>query len=294
MRIGIVSAENSRCGAVAHTMNVKKSCGRARVVAVWGETRAYAEAAAEKGEIPEIVKRPEDMIGKIDGVMLDHRHAKFHIPATVPFVEAGIPAFVDKPFSYTVKEGWALIQLARKKGVPITSFSTIPLQDAFRTEFKKQVRSAGKIRAVHTSGACDLRSKWGGIFFYGIHQVDAILKAFGPGIETVQVIKAGKGNPNAVAVMQYRDGGPIVSMQCVSEGKAGFTFRASGTKAQVHFDHKGDSDPYLNGIKTFLKMFRTGKEPFTAAEMLEPIAVLDALQKAIKSGKKVRVGRLPE
>ena len=292
MKIGIVGAENSHCAAVARTLNVDKACGRARVVAVWGETRAFAEKAAEAAQIPEIVRRPEDMIGRIDGVMVDHRHAKPHIPAATPFIEAGIPAFVDKPFSWTIAEGWKFIQRAREKGVAVTSFSVLPEQASF-ADLRKQIKAAGCIRMVETSGPVDLKSEYGGIFFYGIHQIDAILKAFGPGIGAVQVIKASKGNPNAVAVMTYRDGGPIVSMACVKEGKRGFTFRAVGTEGAVDFTHSMDANPYLTGIRKFLRMFRTGKEPHTAAEILEPIAVLDALAKAIRTGKRVSVRRLP-
>jgi len=293
MRIGIVGAENSHCAAVARTLNVRKACGRARVVAVWGETRAFAAQAAEVGQIPRIVKRPEEMIGEIDGVMLDHRHAKYHMPAVRPFVEAGIPAFVDKPFSFTLREGWALWKLARDRGVPVTSFSTIPEQAGFRKDLRRQVRAAGVIRSIETVGPCDIQSKYGGVFFYGIHQVDAILKAFGPGIGAVQVVKASRGNPNAVAVMTYRDGGPIATMQLVKEGKYGFTFRAVGTKANVDYTHASDDDPYLAGVRKFLRMFRTGVEPYTAAEILEPIAVLEALAKAIRTGKRVRVAKLP-
>ena len=293
MRIGIVGAENSHCAAVAKTLNVDRACGRARVVAVWGEKRAFAEAAAGAAQIPTIVRRPEDMIGTIDGVMIDHRHAKHHIPAATPFVEAGIPAFVDKPFSWTVAEGWQLIQLARAKGVPVTSFSVLPEQEPFRKSFRKQIRAAGRITTVQTAGPCDLKSKYGGVFFYGIHQVDAILKAFGPGIATVQVVKAGGGNPNATAVLRYRDGGPIVSMACVAEGKYGFTFRAIGTKGAVDFTHAYDANPYLTGVRKFLRMFRTGKEPHTAAEMLEPIAVLEALAKSIRTSRRATVRKLP-
>ena len=292
MRIGIVGAENSHCAAVARTLNVQKACGRARVVAVWGETRAFAEKAAEAGQIPTIVKRAEEMIGQIDGVMVDHRHPKHHIPAATPFVEAGIPAFVDKPFAASVAEGWKFIQLARAKKVAVTSFSVIPEQASFR-DLLAQVKAAGAVTSVQTTGACDLKSKYGGIFFYGIHQVDAIVKAFGPGIGSVHVVKATRGNPNAVAVMKYRDGGPVVSMACVAEGKVGFTFRACGTKGAVDYTSAMDANPYLAGVKKFVKMFRTGKEPFTAAEMLEPIAVLAALQKSIDTGNEVRVAKLP-
>jgi len=293
MRIGIVGAENSHTAAVAKTLNIDKACGRARVVAVWGETRAFAERAAEAGQIPRIVRRPEEMIGEIDGVMLDHRHAKYHMPAVRPFIEAGIPAFVDKPFSFTVAEGWKLLQLAGKKRVPVTSFSTIPEQAGFGKDLLRQVRAAGKITAVETRGPCDLKSKYGGVFFYGIHQVDAILKAFGPGIAAVQVIKASRPNPNAVAVMTYRNGGPVVTMHCIQEGGYGFAFRAVGIKGNVDYAHRSDDDPYLAGARKFLKMFRTGKMPHTPAEILEPIAVLEALGKSARTGRRVPVTTLP-
>lgn len=293
MRIGIIGAENSHCAAVARTLNVAKSCRGVRVVAVWGETKTFAERAAEAGQIPRIVKRPEDMIGEIDGVMVDHRHAKYHIDAVRPLIEARIPAFVDKPFSFTVAEGWGLLQLARRKRVAVTSFSTIPEQAAFKKDLLKQVRAAGKITQIHSTGPCDIRSKYGGVFFYAIHQVDALLKAFGGGIETVQVVKGRRGNPNAAAVMTYRDGGPIVTMDFIVEGKYGFAIRASGTKATVDYMHRSDENSYLTGIRKFVKMFRTGKRPHTPAEILEPIAVLAALSKSIRTGKAVRVAKLP-
>ncbi|NLX04709.1 MAG: Gfo/Idh/MocA family oxidoreductase [Phycisphaerae bacterium] len=295
MRIGIIGAENSHTAAVAKTLNVDKTCGRARVVAVWGETKAYAEDAAAKGEIPTIVRKQSEMLGMdLDGVMIDHRHAKFHVPAAIPFVEARIPVFVDKPFSWTVGEGWKLIQLARKKGVAITSFSVLPEQESFQKGFKKQVREAGRVLSINSTGPCDLNSKWGGIFFYGIHQVDAILKAFGYGIDAVQVIKAGRGNPNAVAVMTYREGGPVVSMECIAQGQAGgFIFRAVGEKGRVDYNYQADANQYLGGVRKFLMMFKTGKEPHTPREMLEPIAVLEALNKSVKSGKRVKVAKLP-
>ena len=146
MKIGIVGAENSHTVAVAKTLNINKSCGSARVAMVWGETRKLAEIAARDGEIPEIVRKPEDMIGRVDGVMIDHRHAKYHVPQAIPFVEAGIPCFVDKPFSYTVAEGANLLRLAKKKGTPITSYSVLAEQTGYKNDLLKQIRAAGKIR----------------------------------------------------------------------------------------------------------------------------------------------------
>ncbi len=293
LRIGIVGAENSHTAAIAKILNVEKACGKARVVAVWGETKKFAEEAAKQGQIPTIVKKPEEMIGMIDAVVVDHRHPKYHVPATIPFIEAKIPAFVDKPFSYRVKEGWKLIQLAKKNKVPLTSFSILPEQESFKKDLCKQIKSAGTITYIESEGPCDIKSKYGGIFFYGIHQVGEILAGFGGGIDSVQVIKASGGNPNAVAILRYRNGGPIVSMGCVKEGVVKFVFRACGSKGQVNYEYKPDPSPYLAGTKKFVKMFRTGIEPYTPAEILEPVAVLEALEKSIKTGKMTKVPKLP-
>lgn len=294
MRIGIVGAENSHCAAVARTLNVHKKCGRARVVAVWGETRAFAEKAAEAGRIPAVVRTMEELIGQVDGVMIDHRHPKHHIQAARLFVEAGVPCFVDKPFSWSVREGWELLELARRRGVPVTSFSTIPEQESFRKELQAGLRKIGELTAVESRGPCDLKSKYGGVFFYGIHQVDALCKAFTRDVATVRVIKAGRGNPNAVAVFTGRDGGPVVTMHLVASGKADFAWRAVGTKGNLDYVLSNDEDPYLSGIRKFLSMFRTGKLPHTPQEMLQPIAILEAMARSARTGKRVTVRKLPE
>jgi predicted dehydrogenase len=293
MRIGIVGAENSHTAAIAKLCNIQRACGRARVVAVWGETRAFAEKAAAAGEIPNIVKRPEEMIGEIDGVVIDHRHPKHHMPVARLFIEAQVPTFVDKPFSYGLRKGCEVIELARKKDVPITGYSVLPEQEAFRKNLLKQIREAGAIKSIFSTGPCDIRSRYGGIFFYGIHQVGLILEAFGPGIRKVEVIRAPRGNPNAVAVMHYGDGGPIVTMECLATGQRQFAVWATGEKGMVHYVHEMDPNPYLAGTKKFIRMFRTGKEPYTAQEILEPVAVLEALDKSIRTRKPARVAKIP-
>lgn len=292
MKIGIVGAENSHCAAIASLLNQERLCGAERVVAVWGETRALARKAAVDGNIPEIVRRPTDMIGKIDGVMIDHRHGRYHIPAAIPFIEAGIPTFIDKPLACNMKEARKLLQLARRKRVPITSFSILPEQASFQKDLMRQIRRAGKLVSIHSIGPCDVTSKYGGVFFYGVHQIEGILKGFGPGIEAVRLFKPSRGSQDAAAVMFYRNGGPIVHVSFVAGMQPPFSFKAVGRNGPVEYTQQRDTKPHLSGARKFLTMFRTRKEPFTAAQMLETIAVLEALDKSLKTGKMVRVEKV--
>lgn len=287
IRIGAIGAENSHTVAIARLINVEKKIKGCRVDVVWGETDAFAKDAAERGQIPTIVRRPRDMLGRVDAVFVDHRHPKYHLPAVRPFVEAGIPTFVDKPFCYRAKEGKAFLQMARRKGTPVTSFSVLPHYDSFR-KFKAKLAGLGKIVSAHSYGPCDLKSPWGGVFFYGIHQVDVMLHAFGYDVKAVLVTKNGSGN--ATGQLLYPSG-LIATMALIKEGCPGFGMSAIGTDGQLHMPIEGGKSPYLNGTRTFTNMFKTGTEPMTHEQMLRPVQVLEAMAKSVASGKVERVAR---
>lgn len=287
IRMGIVGAENTHTAAIAQIINVQKKIKGVRVVALWGETDDFARKAAEAGQVPTIVKRPEEMIGQIDAVMIDHRHAKHHLPAAEPFLAAKLPMFIDKPFCYRAAEGRKFLARARKLGVPVTSFSVLPEQKSFK-KFAAAVAKAGPLQALVTTGPCDLNSPYGGIFFYGIHQVGVILKLAGSDIKTAQV-HAVKGGDRHTATLQYADG-RIVTLNLLKKFKPGFHFLALCEDGIVSHKHVSDPEsPYLAGALKFTKMFKTGAEPETHEDMLAVVRVLEAMEKSVKSGKREKV-----
>jgi len=286
LRIGMIGSENSHSKAVSKLINVEKAIKGVKVVSVWGETGAFAKETAEAGQIPKIVKRPTDMIGEVDGVMIDHRHGKYHLPVATEFVKAGIPVFVDKPLCCSLAEGKKYLKLAKQKGVPTTSFSSIPTQKAFR-KFQEQVAALEQVVGGGSAGPCDLKSKYGGVFFYGIHQIDALIELFGTDVTHVEL---NKNRAQGLGILYYKDG-KIVTMHCLKGGAHTFQFMAHG-KSIVHFVlTKRDKNPYLTSTKMWIDMMRTGKEPIEHRRMLAPVAVLEALQKALDTGKKVSVAK---
>src|SRR5262245_4750031 len=177
IRIGIIGAENSHTVTYGQTFNRDRKFPGCEVVGVWGETAEFARQAAEKGQIPWIVKEPGEFMGKIDALIVDHRHPKYHLEAAWPFVEAGIPTFIDKPFCYRVSEGRKFLEMARSKRTPVTSFSTAARSDEM-AEMKAQVKAIPRIHHVISSGHCDVESPYGGVFFYGVHQVERLMAVF--------------------------------------------------------------------------------------------------------------------
>jgi len=287
MRIGIVGAENSHTAAIAKTLNVEKKIPGAEVVCVWGETKKFAQAASEAGQIPTIVAKPEEMIGLVDAAIVDHRHGKDHLPAAKSLLEAKLPLFIDKPFCYRTAEGKRFLARAEELGVPICSFSVLPKQASFM-EAQKAIGKLGKIVAVVSTGPCDLRSKYGGVFFYGIHQVDMILRTVGYDVSHAQI---NRGKANHTATLFYTTG-TIATMNLLGEGHPTFHLSVIGEERRFDGTITMDPNPYLSGIQSFVRMFETGETDETEETMLKPVAVLEALEKSISLKRRVKVPKI--
>lgn len=285
LNVGIVGAENSHTAAIARVLNVERKIAGVRVTHLWGEKGSLARRVAADGRIPHTVERPDDLIGSVDAAVVDHRHGKFHLPAARPLLEAGMPLFIDKPFCYRKAEGKRFLSRARQLGVPVCSFSVLPKQASFAALARK-MRSLGRIYTVVSTGTCDVNSRWGGIFFYGIHQVDMVLRLAGYEVGQVQSV-SGTGK-NHAAHLFFRDGA-VATMNLVGAGDAPFHLSVVGSKGRVDQFIEFDESIYLAGIRDFVRVFRSGRTRETVQTMLGPVAVLEALEKSMVLRRKVRV-----
>lgn len=285
LKLGIIGAENSHSYAIGKTCNIDKSVAM-RVPVIWGETAKFAKNAAERGGIPTIIKDWKKMLGQVDGIMIDHRHPGPHYKVAKYFVERGVPTFVDKPFTWKLSEAKRLLDLAAKKKTPVTTFSSIPIQKAFQA-FKKEALKNSRILAVNSTGPVDLKSKYGGVFFYGIHQVDAVIELMGTDLKRVSLLRNGD---NGIANIMYRDGG-VATINCIKKGGGGFHWQVCCEKGLLTHARQGDANPYLYSAQLIRGLLANGKQPFSRERMLAPIAALEAMQKSLDTGKPVNVAK---
>ncbi len=284
LNIGIVGAE-THTAQFCQIINAEHRIRGVRVSHVWGRTASIARAAATAGRIPHTVKNPADLIGVVGAAVVDHLHGKHHLPSAQPLLEAGMPLFIDKPLCCGKSEGKRFLARAAELGVPVCSFSVMPMQAAF-VALKKQARKLGEIYAVVSTGPCDITSRYGGIFFYGIHQVEMILRLLGYEVSHAQVAK-GRGK-NHVATLAYKDG-RVATMNLMAEGGGLFHLSVIGAKGRIDQAIHYDENIFFPGVRSFVRMFRTGKTDETTESMLVPVAVLEALEKSIAGRGRVKV-----
>lgn len=283
IRIGIIGAENSHTAGFGKMFNIDKKFPGVEVKYVWGETDAFAKNAMEKGGIPNQVNDPREMLGKIDALIVDHRHAKYHLDAATPFLEEKIPMFIDKPFCYRAAEGKAFLEQAKKHGTPVTSYSSVS-QSAATFDLKNQVQNMGEILQVVRTGTADLDSEYGGVFFYGIHIVEPLMYIFGEDINEVKITRNGKTGSAALkfasglfATLLFKN--KAYGWETFVETKDGYIELKSSVK---------EADPAKNYVD-MVEMFRTGKEPRAHQSILNVVSVLEALEKSAISENWVNV-----
>ncbi len=275
--IGIIGAENSHTRGFGKLFNIDKKFPGVEVKYVWGETEAFAKDAMERGSIPMMVKDPLEMLSKIDALIVDHRHGKYHLAAARPFVEEGIPSFIDKPFCYRLDEGMEFLAMARSKGTPVTSYSSIGHHyDTFN--IKEQVASLSEIRQVIMFGPLDLSSEYGGVFFYGAHMVQPLMNIFGEDIKKVRITKT---EHRAGANLVYSNG-MLASFVFTPKNYEWRTF-VETDKGLTELKPTEKREGVSKADADMVEMFRTGIEPRSHESILRGVAILEALEKSVKS-----------
>jgi len=277
IRIGIIGAENSHSFTFGKIFNIEKKFPGVEVKYIWGETEEFAKKTMEKGQIPNMVKDPNEMLGKIDALIVDHRHPQYHLKAATPFVKAGIPTFIDKPFCYRLDEGKEFLAMARATGTPVTSYSTVAQSDS-TFDIADQIKSLGEINNIVRYGPVDIESPYGGIFFYGVHLIQPLMYMFGEDIKVVKINKYGK---KAGAVLIFESGLQAnLIFSTLHYGWETFVETKNGT---IELKSRVEETNPERCYRDMVEMFRTGKEPRSHESILKCVAVLEALSQSVSS-----------
>ena len=92
---------------------------------VWDVDPEGAGAFARTYHSVEVVDGYDDMVGKVDGVILDDFDSCLHFKHLArPYLEAGTPMFINRPFALSLEDAREIIDLARAHDAPIMSGSS--------------------------------------------------------------------------------------------------------------------------------------------------------------------------
>ena len=199
----------------------------------------------------------------------------------MPFLEKGMPTYVDKPFTCSVADAKALIKIAEMKHIPLMSSSSL----RYAPEVVAAVGGKGKTGAiigVTTYGPAPTHPRNPGLFHYGIHPTEMLFTLMGAGCQRVSCMST----DGAEVVTGVWSDGRVASLRGIRAGAAEYGFTLFGAKGVIT---QGVSTQYIYRelLKQIVKLFETRQLPIDLRETLEIVAFIEASKTSADAGGSV-------
>lgn len=292
LRIGIVGSDNSHADRYSELLNRKDmpkemQVKGAKVTHLFGipEHQQRTEEVARNNHIPNVVDRVEDLIGEVDAVMTVFRDGALHAKYTLPLLEAGIPAYVDKPFTRSVADAKKLITVAKRKNALLTNYSTLRI--ALRNH-QKEIDACGEITSLMCAGPGSLQADYGGLIFYGCHATEMAITLGGAEVTAVTAREA-KGE--VIATLRWAKG-PIASVHFLEKARYAFALCAFGTQGCFATSNVESGNAYVLGLKAFLNAVKTGKPVYPIEMSVTMVKCHLAIEESLKTGAEVKLSQM--
>jgi virulence factor len=280
IRLGILDFDTSHCVEFTKRLNHRDIAedqwveGASVVVGCPGTSRIAPEVIPKYQKEMEklgvsIAGKPEAMIGNVDGMLIESQEGGVHCDRARPFLEAGIPCFVDKPFACSIQDALNLVKLAENKKVPIFSSSSL----RYAPEVVKFLSQPdhGRVLGAFSYGPAPLHARNPGLFHYGIHPVELLYAVMGPGCEQVTCTH----NSDVDLVTGHWRDGRVASIRGIRSG-AGLYGCVAFTERGVYNIPVELRYIYRELLKKIVEMFATGRSPLDIRVTVEIVAFIEA------------------
>jgi predicted dehydrogenase len=281
LKVGIIGLDTSHVVAFTQLLNNSKAEGDlagVRVVAAFPAGSADLPASRDRvagftAQLKdkfgvEIVDSIDELLKKVDVVLLESVDGRPHYEQVKPVLKAKKPVFIDKPVAGTLADALRIYDLAKESNVPVFSSSSL----RFAPEVAK-VRTNAKIGAVlgcATHGPCEIEVHHPDLYWYGVHGCENLFAVMGTGCESVARVHT---RDTDLVTGTWKDG-RIGTFRGLRAGKnKGYGMTVYGADGIETTSVNPDYGPLVAEI---CKFFKTGKPPVSAEETIELFALMEA------------------
>lgn len=236
----------------------------ARVTHIWTDNPADAPKVAAASLIETVVANPEDVIGHVHAAVIATDDGSDHVRRARPFIEAGMPVFIDKPMATTLDELRQFVQWNRDGSI-ILSTSGMRYAPEMRLSDEQRAH-LGDLRWI-TSFTCKTWER------YGIHALEAVEPLLGRGFLSVQAHHDAGGD---VMHITHRSGVKL-TIGALHDAYGSFgAVHLYGTKGDLALKLADTYHAFRGQLVAFIDMLRSGTRPLPFDETVELMAVIMA------------------
>lgn len=289
IRIGIIGLDTSHVPAFTALFNDPKGDenltgfkvvagfpgGSPDVKASYSRVEMFTKTIKEKHGV-EIVDSIDDLIKKVDVVLIESVDGRQHLKQAIPVLMAGKIVFIDKPLGGSLADALMIFELSQKYKTPVFSSSSMRYATNYRAA--KNDRKLGKVLGCVSYGSCEIETYVPDFYWYGIHGVESLFMIMGPGCKSVS---RSHTKTTDVAVGTWHDG-RIGTYRGLRSGTKEFGNVIFGESSTISTGKpEGGYKPLVVEIAKF---FKTGQSPVSMEETIEIFAFMDAADESKRQG----------
>lgn len=241
--------------------------GDARITHAWTQDPRLTRTLCAACRIGTACTEPRQMIGQVDAVIVARDDWETHAALAMPFLDAGLSVFVDKPLTLDDRELAGFEPYLRSGKL----MSCSGLRFAAELDALRMRRHEWEIGTPRLIEATVLNS----IETYGIHMIEAVAsldRAWGRAT-AIRRITA----PHGAWVITLSDGTPLI-LNCLGAVAKTFHLSIFGDQGHRHFDLHDNFSAFRRTLEHFFGMV-TGGAP--AIEPDETLHIMRLLQQAL-------------
>lgn len=281
-KIVILGCENSHADAFIECVQKKEEFSDIEIVGVYSDDTAAAEKLNAKFGVP-VMASYDEAVGKVDGVIVTARHGGKHYPFAKPYIQSGVTMFIDKPVTIDEGEAIEFMHALKEQNAKVTGGSS--LRHAFmvkQTHAAQQMQTAGRTVGGIARAPLSSENPHGGFFFYSAHLVEIVLATFGRAPQAVQVTIDSNKNRT---VQFFYDSFTVTGLY--TEGGNEYycaRFSLNGTQGG-YLPANTMKEWYYAEFKEFVDIMKGSDMVLSYEELIAPVFVLAAIDRASESGK---------
>ena len=278
-RIAILGCENSHANAFLSFIREKEEFSDVEVVGVYSDDTEAAEKLREAFGVP-VLTHYADGVGRVDGLIITARHGDSHYKFARPYIESGIPMFIDKPITVSETEAVMFMKELKEHGVRISGGSSLK-QDIYVQRLKSDAvgRVGGKTLGGYIRAPYQRENPYGGFFFYAQHLVEMVCEIFG---RFPLSVTARQNGADLHVLFHYEDY-DCVGLFC--DNSYHYYAARMAETASVGFEIPSTNDWFYREFSEFYGILSGEAQTVSYREFVSPVMIMNAIMRSLTSGE---------
>jgi predicted dehydrogenase len=237
----------------------------AKVTHIWTQDIELSEHIAKASKITYVVNEFVDLIGSVDAILLARDDAESHLCFARPFLEAGIPIYIDKPLALSVNTAEKLLNLQCYSG-QIFSCSALRYADELMPDSSK-LSNIGTVRSIIGFTPKDWDK-------YAVHVIEPLLRILSDDDEVVHTSRWEASGRTSLHV-QFSSGVDAL-IGTYGDCSLPLTLKILGTDGCIDLHFADTFQCFKKALQDFVVSAIEKKQHIAASSMLRVVSLIEA------------------